>query len=306
MSDVEAAIREACEAVEIDMPKAWREGQWCKADTHSGRNGRGDGRVMVDGTRVTAWNWQTGESRSIRLDDGKQTSPTDARHAARRRRQRRQERERQHRETARIAAGLLKRAGKRTHGYLAAKGLPAEKTLVVPIKALVTAGVEYVLDGQTESPIIVPAMIGDRVTNAQLIWPDGAKRFLFGGKMHGASCRLSTGRDTWLCEGLSTGLTILAALRGLQRQATVRLCFSAANIPVVAEKIPVPCYVAADNDKPIDRFGGVGTGEHYARQCGHPYGMPRETGTDFNDLFCREGIFAVQKHLLAIVRSRPP
>jgi putative DNA primase/helicase len=153
----------------------------------------------------------------------------------------------------------------------------------------------------------VPARIDAHVVSAQLIWGDGTKKFLYGGEMGGASHRIASGADTWLCEGYATGLSLRAALWGLNRHDTILLCFSAANIAKVAPAVRGRCFIAADNDAPPkanpDQFGGLGTGEFYARKSGRPYLMPPEQGQDVNDLHTAAGIFAVQRLISNLLRE---
>ena len=59
--------------------------------------------------------------------------------------------------------------------------------------------------------------------------------------------------------------------------------------------------VVADNDKPVAQFGGLGTGEFYARRTGLPWAMPPAVGTDANDLHQGEGLVALQSLLLKLM-----
>lgn len=87
-------------------------------------------------------------------------------------------------------------------------------------------------------------------------------------------------------------------------QATVLCCFSASNILAVARQINGRAFIAADHDKPLPQFGGIGTGEHYAQQTGLPFAMPPVLQTDFNDMHQAESIFAVQRVLTSIMAGR--
>ncbi len=152
--------------------------------------------------------------------------------------------------------------------------------------------------------IVIPARIGTTIKSVQVIWEDGRKLFLAGGSMQGTAHRIAKGRDAWLCEGFATGLSLRAALRGLGRSDTILMCFSAANIAKVIAGLSGRCFVAADNDKPLEQFGGIGTGEHWARLSGAPYLMPQCVGWDINDLHQRNGIFAVQNLITELLRRR--
>jgi len=184
-----------------------------------------------------------------------------------------------------------------THPYFAAKGFPTERALIVSASdAAMIGGETLVPEGATRA-IVIPARIRDRLASCQLIWDDGTKRFLFGGEMGGASFRMAQGRDTWLCEGYATGLSLRAALQAMSRRDTILCCFSAHNVAEVARGVQGRAYVAADRDKPLPHYDGLGTGEHYARMTGFHYAIPDEIGQDLNDVHNGHGIFAVQRFL---------
>ena len=75
--NVHDAIEQACSSVGIKPPRSHRIGQWVKTDTLTGKNGKGDGRVMVDEMKVVSWNWQTGVKDTVFLKD--QASPSERR-----------------------------------------------------------------------------------------------------------------------------------------------------------------------------------------------------------------------------------
>lgn len=121
--------------------------------------------------------------------------------------------------------------------------------------------------------------------------------------------RIASGERTWLCEGYATGLSVRAALRGLNRRDTVLVCFSASNIVKVASTVSAH-FIAADHDAPPaakpDQFNGLGAGEYFARKAGIPYLIPPQAGTDINDLHKSAGIFAVQRLITGLLRRVPP
>jgi putative DNA primase/helicase len=143
--------------------------------------------------------------------------------------------------------------------------------------------------------LIVPGRIGGSVTTVQFITPEGAKKNILGGAMGGAAHRIATGRETWVCEGIATALSVRAALRLLGRSATVLSAFSASNVAKVAAGLR-GAIIAADHDKPVDAFDGLGTGEYYARRSGCTWTQPGERG-DFNDMHVRDGLRLVALHL---------
>lgn len=102
--------------------------------------------------------------------------------------------------------------------------------------------------------------------NLQTITPDGAKRFLFGGRKRGL-CFLIGGKFTaaetvYLCEGFATGASLYEAYH-----LPVLVAFDAGNLLPVAQAFrgryrDIPLTVCADND----RKGAVNTGLTKARE----------------------------------------
>ncbi|GHA13505.1 hypothetical protein GCM10007989_05130 [Devosia pacifica] len=235
------------------------------------------------------------------------TAEDKRRFAERKARDEKRDRERSER-ASNIAERLVTTAKMDGHPYLRRKGFQTEKALVIGADAVREIGGEYLVPDRAMSAIVVPARVGVRLASVQLIWEDGTKKFLAGGQMGGAWHRIATGADTWLCEGYATALSIRMALKGLGRRDTVLVCFSAANIVKVSGSVRGRCFVAADHDMPPsanpEQFGGLGAGEHFARQTGKPYTMPPGEKMDLNDLHAAEGIFAVQRLILSILRER--
>lgn len=300
MNSIHEALDRACAEAGITVPRSTVEGRWLYCDTFSGANGRNDGRVMIDGDRVTARNMQTGVDVTVRAGI---TDPAVLKRIAERRQKDDRERLERARRAAWQASQLVLKARAGTHPYLAAKGFAQERALVAPAALVADLGIPVVEGGQ--KALVIPARIGDRVTSAQIIWEDGTKKFLFGGEMGSASYRLASGTAMWLCEGYATALSLRAALRAMNRRDGILVCFTAYKLPAVARKVSGKVFIAADNDghKPQERFGGIGTGEHCAREAGRPYAMPPTAGMDFNDMHQAEGLFAVQRVLLATIRS---
>ncbi|MBI1621479.1 hypothetical protein [Aquamicrobium zhengzhouense] len=297
---VDDAIEQACADVGIQPPRKAAFGKWLSTDTLAGKKGKGDGRLIVNEHYVTAWNWQTGEKSTVALRDG--LSIKEQRAIAHDVAKAKEKAEQDAARAARQASALIAQSRTTTHPYLAAKGFRDELVAVIGAQAVRDIGASYLVAGS--NAIIVPARRDGAVTSVQLIWEDGTKKFLFGGEIGGASHRIATGVYTWLCEGFATGLTVRAALRGLKIQATVLCCFSASNIHAVARQVNGRAFVAADHDKPLPQFGGVGTGEHYAKQTGLPFAMPPVIQTDFNDMHQAESIFAVQRILTSVMAGR--
>ncbi len=281
---VHDAMTEACRSVGIIPPRRTVRGRWVLADIDGKANGKGDGRVMLDpdGQGGVAYNWQTGEHARFRDAAAPASAPRQVDPEIARQAQQRQ------REAADLCRSIIKAATPAVHPYLARKGFPDERGLV--FDALPDLRGQSL--GDMQGPyLIVPGWIGRDVTTAQIIGACGAKLNVRGGRMSGAAHRIATGRETWVCEGIATALSVRAALRLLGRSATVLSAFAANNVAKVAKSIP-GSIIAADHDKPIETLHGKGTGEFYAAGTGHRWIMPPDLG-DFNDMHQAQGLRAV-------------
>lgn len=292
--NVEDAMLAACAAVEVNPPKRRpAPGIWTPCDTYQ-RNGKNDGRVLIfdDGQGGIVWNHQTGASHRFST-----RGEGEKRAALRRDPAKERAREADRIEVQRIASSIVAGCSAEPHPYLAAKGFPDELGLVcadpwrhLPAGRLGERIARALPEG--DGPLLViPGRIGRQITTVQFITPDGAKKNILGGAMGGAAHRIATGRETWVCEGIATALSVRAALRLLGRPATVLSAFSAQNVAKVAEGLS-GAVIAADHDKPIESFGGMGTGEHYARQSGCRWSMPPARG-DWNDHHQAHGLRSV-------------
>jgi putative DNA primase/helicase len=115
----------------------------------------------------------------------------------------------------------------------------------------------------------------------------------------GAVLRLGNQRakETFLCEGYATGLSIELALRRLRLNASVLVCFSDSNMAHVATMIVGPAFVVADND-------ASQAGEKAARKTCFPWAMSERVGEDANDLHQRAGLAELCKLILDLRRPR--
>ena len=190
------------------------------------------------------------------------------------------------------------------HPYLVAKGFAQQDGLV--------------LDGN----LLVPMrhyQAYERVQSVQMIGPDGSKKNLPGGKASEAVYKLGQGGEHYYCEGYATALSVMAALKRLYRDqhSEVWVCFSAGNIPNVAESRRRSMVIAdhdwwrcpkkecrAKWDYESKRCPSCGSswvtepaGEKHAKQTGLPYWMPEEPGTDANDYHQAHGVEALAKEL---------
>ena len=297
------ALNEACAAVGIQPPKRLgRPGQWVRTDT-LGKNGKGDGAVLIfdDQRGGMVWNHQTALNQRFSLTgQSGDLLPPDPKAEARRR-AREAERESERRDVETVCSAIVRGCRSDKHPYLVRKGFPDELGLVCDDPRAFLPGSRFgeILASalpEGDGPfLIVPGRVGKTITTIQFITPDGAKKNILRGVMSGASHRIATGRDTWVCEGIATALSVRAALRFLGASVTVLSAFSASNVAQVAEGLP-GSRIAADHDKPIDTLGGLGAGEYYARRSGRKWVMPQNLG-DFNDQHQQEGLRAVALRL---------
>lgn len=300
---LEEALRAACEAVGITVPKRPPEGRWTVCPVVGKSNSNTSGRVMIFAGRQggVVWNWATGERKTFRLTGADGEVKPRAKHEIERERNIRVQREGEQREVERICAEIVRTCRQEPHPYLERKGFVDELGLVHddPRRLFPSGGFGEALMRampEFERPLLViPGRIGKVITTVQFVTADGVKKNIFRGKMDGASHRIATGAETWVCEGIATALTVRAALRLLGRSATVLSAFSASNAAKVAASIP-GAFLAADHDKPIEQFDGLGTGEFYAKRSGQVYTIPPVLG-DFNDYQSSRGLRAVALHL---------
>jgi putative DNA primase/helicase len=310
--NVEEAINKACSEVGIYPPKTRSYGKWLKADTLSGKNGKGDGRLLIEESAVVAKNWQTGISVKVSLLDG--VSSEQRQEFRKKAAERDRRREANAEKAARIAAEIVKASSLNVHPYLIRKGFSEEKALTISapdFRSLLDEmrtpedrkdkPADYLIAGETA--IVMPARLGGSIRTVQLIWEDGTKKFLFDGAVSGTSLRVASGHNTWNCEGYATGLSLRAAFKLSRYSATVLCCFSAANVGQVASSQKGRSFIAADNDKPIPQYDGKGAGEYFAARSGKPFVMPPLIGDDINDVHVRDGIFAVQRLLTDFIRG---
>jgi putative DNA primase/helicase len=193
-----------------------------------------------------------------------------------------QERARQS-EARTLAEAMLKRAAHDIHPYLAAKGFPEERGLV--------------LDGELLIPMREFTLYR-QVNSLQRISADGTKLFLAGGKARGSVFFIGpmVPHERWLVEGYATGLSVRSALRELHRDGQVIVCFSASNLAHVGRLVKAlrpKAFVFADHDK-------SGAGQKAAEETGLPWCMAPDQGEDANDVHQRRGIRTLAKLLQPI------
>lgn len=304
---LDEAMRRACDAVKVSPPKRrCSPGRWTRTDS-LGKNGKNDAAVLIDDDQQGGfvYNYQTAQGQKFRVDGANDNRPADPIIEIRRR-ERDAERETERRHVERICADLVQGCRTDVHPYLKAKGFPEEPGLVCddprqffPSGRFGDMLAHALPEGQGPF-LIIPGRVGKAITTVQFITPDGAKKNILRGVMSGAAHRIATGRDTWVCEGIGTAMTVRAALRLLGASVTVLSAFSASNVGQVAEAI-AGSRIAADHDKPVETLDWKGAGEFYARRSGRQWTMPKQLGDDFNDLHQREGLRAVALHLREVL-----
>jgi len=136
--------------------------------------------------------------------------------------------------------------------------------------------------------LIVPMMIGKKLSSLQKITLDGTKRFWPGAVTKGAIYIIERAGAplTILCEGLATGLSLYASIP----TARVMVAFSSGNLVPASEYMPrAMAVVAADNDHQTEQRIGVNPGVHAANQAAQIIGcgvaVPQCQGTDWNDFY---------------------
>lgn len=141
--------------------------------------------------------------------------------------------------------------------------------------------------------LLVPLYFGRVLVNLQRIGADGAKRFLFGGRVKGAyspTGTLEPGQPLYVCEGWATGATIHEA-----KGAAVACAMNAGNLLEVGRQLQRhypnnPLIVAGDDDRQTEGNPGRTAATHAAAALGCGLVLPPWSGTeplslsDFNDL----------------------
>lgn len=293
---IDDAMRLACAAVGMEPPKnRLVAGVWVRADS-KGKNGKNDAAVKLDddGRGGVAHNYQTGQSQRFSAQgmNGVATAPIKRDLAKER------ERENERREVEAACVRIVAGSREDRHAYFDKKGFPEEPALVCddprpffPRGRLGEAMAHALPDGEGKPFLIIPGRVDGKIVTVQFITVAGLKKNILKGGMNGASHRIATGRDTWVCEGIGTALTVRAALRVLGANVTVLSAFSASNVGKVAEAI-AGSRIAADHDKPVEGLENLGAGEFYARRSGRKWVMPPALG-DWNDHHKEHGLRSV-------------
>jgi putative DNA primase/helicase len=193
--------------------------------------------------------------------------------------------------TAERAHAMLRAACPDQHAYLAAKKLGHVLGLVDDTRQLLVP--MRTLDGNQLVGLQVIAWLAE-----QRQWQ---KKMLYGTPARGAVFRLGSPRagETWLVEGYATGLTCELALRSLNANASVLVCFSAHNLAHVASQVRGRKFAFADHDK-------SGTGLDVVKAAGLTHCISPVEGEDANDWYVRAGLFPVAAAMMRLRCAAPP
>ncbi|WP_205341529.1 PriCT-2 domain-containing protein [Denitrificimonas caeni] len=150
---------------------------------------------------------------------------------------------------------------------------------------------------QSEGVLLVPLSANGVLMNLQRIYPNGTKRFLAAGKVHGcysAIGHIKAGQPLYICEGWATGASIHA-----DTGHAVACAMNAGNLLSVGRQLSL-CYpdsiliIAGDDDRNTEAEGKGNPGVEAATQTAialgcamvlpaFPADAPLEL-SDFNDL----------------------
>ena len=291
-TDVTCRFSEAIADCVGSKPDITADGQIHRFDLPDGRRGNKAGWYVLhlDGIPAGAFgNWRTNESATWRVAHQHQLSRAERQQLAttlqRLREVRRLERERSQLRAQQRANSLWHGADEadRSHPYLRAKQVP-------PV------GIRQDWAGN----LLVPLFdVGGTLWNVQRIAPNGAKRFLAGGRVSSCFSLLGTLPDTgdlYLCEGWATAATIHQ-----QAGAPVVAAMNCGNLlPValaLARVLPmaVRLIVAADNDRRTPGNPGMTHAHQAATAMGADLVWPVFPCdgcrcSDFNDLAICTGV----------------
>lgn len=157
---------------------------------------------------------------------------------------------------------------------------------------------------QDRNKLLIPVRdVTGEIRGLQQIFADGAKRFTPGTKTAGCFFKIiGKGKTLYIVEGYATGASVYEATGG-----TVVVAFNAGNLVPVARLIR-KCYpereivICADNDAWTDNNPGIEKASEAARAVNGLLAAPEfkdvsKKPTDFNDLYCLEGLDVVREQL---------
>jgi putative DNA primase/helicase len=260
--------------------------------------------------------WRSGESQKIKVKAGRMTA--EEREVMRARQ------EEAKRRAAEVAANAARRAASRASSLF--KRMPEKgKSLYLDRKQIVGFGVRYA--PRTGAVLVPMCDARDKIVGLQVIfpevqentgrdksyWPYGMSKE---GAFHLIGPHPEPGEPVLVCEGYATGASLHMAT-----SVTVAVAFDAGNLREVAktmrDRFPGrPLIVCRDDDWKTKRPNGEPwnpgeeKGANAALIVGGQVVGPVFSGerhdkwTDFNDLHCAEGLEAVRRQVLAVIK--PP
>ena len=260
--------------------------------------------------------WRSGDSNKIKVKAGRMSQ--EERFVMRARQ------EEGKRRAAEIAANAARRAANRASGLF--KRMPEKgRSTYLDRKQIVGMGVRY---APRSGAVLVPmSNVRDQIVGLQVIypekqqdtgrdksyWPYGMSKE---GAFHLIGPHPEPGEPVLVCEGYATGASLHMAT-----SLTVAIAFDAGNLSVVAkamrERFPGRALIICrDDDWKTKRANGEPWNPGEEKGCnaaliaggqviGPVFSGKREIKwTDFNDLHCAEGLDAVRRQVLSVVR--PP
>ena len=248
----------------------------------------GNGAYFWDGERGWVMDW-SGEARVIWYEDphAKPWTDEEKRSWAAKRSTAASEQDKKY-EYAALQADITLRSAKQDHhpyleikGFKEARGLVLDDKLLIPMRNVVTNKLQ-----------------GYQSIRWDIDTRKYEKKMLHGMRAKNAVLTLGNrdAGESWLVEGVATGMSLKHALKSVGMPAAVVVCFSASNLVQVADQVPGRKYVFADNDESK-------TGEKSAISTGLPWTMADTVGWDANDLHQRESLFAVVAKVMELKKK---
>ncbi|MBX8475389.1 toprim domain-containing protein [Pseudomonas cichorii] len=309
--------------LEPDQPLVYGKLSRCKTSQDKGKEKNG---WYVVHEHVTEKNetlifgsfgdWRSGETQKIKVKAGRMSA--EEREVMRARQENAKQR------AAEIAANAARRAAKRAEGMF--NRMPEKgRSAYLDRKQIVGFGVRY---APRSGAFLVPmSNARNQIVGLQVIypeiqedtgrdksyWPYGMSKE---GAFHLIGPRPEPGDPVLVCEGYATGVSLHMAT-----SATVAIAFDAGNLvsvsKIMRDRFPGrPLIVCRDDDWKTKRPNGelwnpgAEKGNNAALIVGGQVVAPIFSGerhdkwTDFNDLHCAEGLDAVRRQVLALIK--PP
>ena len=185
------------------------------------------------------------------------------------------------------------------HGYLGARGVQAHG-----LRVFAGGGTwRTMIRGQAlHGCLIVPLRDpSGTIQTLEFIATDGAKRFLTGGHKHGCYHEIPGDSSvTMICEGFATGASLHEATG-----YTVICAMDSGNLRSVAQALRASnpdalILLAGDNDA---KGAGQRAAKDAARAVAGAVAVPRQVGSDWNDVHQAEGIEAVRTAVDDAIRA---